>query len=142
MGEIRFQLWVARAKNSTLHECLEMSRLLISPDADTAVIKSELTKIYGKKFEEFDLAEFVDACMRYVLDRGTVSNLSKHALATAVGLPSLKSLGEAYRLVQNQRSKDGKTIKVFDSLVDILKQNPANQSVAKAKVDMRKIEEA
>jgi len=175
-----FQMWIARAKDSSLDERLEISRLLISPDADTAAIKSELSEICGKKFEEFDSAnegvlqpanmvqlalsvkvslaqlqlvqlvqdrpitraEFVDACTRYVLDRGTASNLlaaSKHALA---GLVSLKSLGDAYRLVQGQRGKGVKTIKVFDSLVDILKQNPANQSVAKVKVDMRKIDEA
>jgi len=172
-----FQLWVARAQNSSLSEHLEISRLLISPDADIAAIKSELSEICGKKFEEFDSAnegvlqpanmvqlalsikvslaqlqlvqdqpitrtEFVDACTRYVLDRGTASILlaaSKHAFA---GLVSLKALGEAYRLVQDQRSKGGETIKVFDSLVDILKQNPANHSMATVKMNAQQITEA
>jgi len=172
-----FQMWIARANDSSLHERLEISRLLISPNVDTAAIKSELSEICGKKFQEFDSAnegvlqsanmvqlalsikvslaqlqlvqgrpitraEFVNACTRYVLDRGTASILlaaSKHALA---GLVSLKSLGDAYRLVKGQRGKGVETIKVFDSLVDILKQNPATQSVAKFKLDMQKVDKA
>jgi len=168
-----FQLWVARAKNCSLDERLEISRLLISPDADTATIKSELSEFCGKKFQQLDSAnegvlqpanmvqlalsikvslaqlqltedrpikraEFVDACTKYVLDCDTANNLlaaSKHALA---GLSSLRSLGEAYRLVQDQRGKSDETIKVFDSLVDILKRDRASQSVAKVKVDVNK----
>jgi len=104
-------------------------------------IKVSLAELQLAEDRPITRAEFVDACTRHVLDRGTASKLlaaSKHAL---VGSSSLKSLGEAYRLVQDQRSKGGETIKVFDSLVDILKQNRANQSVVKAKVDVQQIAE-
>jgi len=160
-----------------LSASLLISRLLISPDADTAVIKSELTKFFDKKFKEFDSADegvlqpasmvklaltikvslarlqlvedqpiaraqFVNACTRHIWDRGTVRNLSKHAIAKAVGLSSLSSLGNTYRLVQDQRSKASETIKIFESLVDMLNRHCASQRVANTKVDVQIIDEA
>jgi len=179
-GHTPFTLWRARAKNSSLDDRLEISRLLIPLDgADTVAIKSELSEICGKKYEEFDSAkggvlqpegmvqlsfaikvslarlqlaedkhitkvDFVNACMRHVFDCGTSSNLHvlaalKHANA---GLSSLRSLGEAYRLVQDNRVKgDDGTIKMFDRLVSILRVC-ANQNVSTGKVDIQKIDTA
>jgi len=101
-------------------------------------IKVSLAQLQLTEDRPIKRAEFVNACTKYVLDCDTANNLlaaSKHALA---GLSSLRSLGEAYRLVQDQRGKSDETIKVFDSLVDILKRDRASQSVAKVKVDVNK----
>jgi len=101
-------------------------------------IKVSLATLLIAEDQPIARATFVFACMRHIFDTAPdVLEAKKHALA---GLTSLRCLGKAYELVQDQRSHGVGKIEAFESLVGVLKQHQATDYIAKDKMDTQTID--